>query len=281
MRMQLVFAMFTGLCMATFQHIVADDFIFVDFEELPLPEPSTYFNGAPNPGVNDFTSGGARFNNKYTVDTSVPPFVYEYWNGWAYSNTTDTASRAFENQYSALPGRDADGVVGGTYVVGFDEKNSGGGPEAVVPEIVLPQGYAPKTAWITNTTYTGETIRLGDLYGFTGPFEPGDQMQLHIFGLDAARNPLGEVIFTLADYTGGNEFILNTWQPVDLWPLAGSRTLRFELSSTDVGPFGINQPAYFALDNLQLIPVPEPGSLLLASVCGLILLVRLKRPSGR
>ena len=62
MRMQLLFALLTGMCLATFQHVVADDFVFVDFEELPLPGPSTYFNGAPNPGVNDFISGGARFD---------------------------------------------------------------------------------------------------------------------------------------------------------------------------------------------------------------------------
>ena len=42
-----------------------------------------------------------------------------------------------------------------------------------------------------------------------------------------------------------------------------ARQLTFTLESSDNGPFGMNTPAYFALDNLTVVPVPEPGALAL------------------
>jgi Domain of unknown function (DUF4465)/PEP-CTERM motif len=43
----------------------------------------------------------------------------------------------------------------------------------------------------------------------------------------------------------------------------GSESLAFTLTSTDNGPFGMNTPAYFAVDNHVSLAVPEPSSVVL------------------
>ncbi|HMO36139.1 MAG TPA: DUF4465 domain-containing protein, partial [Gemmatales bacterium] len=56
---------------------------------------------------------------------------------------------------------------------------------------------------------------------------------------------------------------------VDLSGLgAGTSALTFELTSSDVGPFGMNTPAYFAMDNL-VVAVPEPGTMALVGSAAL------------
>jgi hypothetical protein len=47
--------------------------------------------------------------------------------------------------------------------------------------------------------------------------------------------------------------------------------LGFALTSTDNGAFGMNTPAYFAMDNLAVVPIPEPSAAwLLAGGIGIL-----------
>jgi hypothetical protein len=50
------------------------------------------------------------------------------------------------------------------------------------------------------------------------------------------------------------------------------------LSSSDEGDFGMNTPAYFSVDNIQIARVPEPASILLlmSALLGMSALVRRK-----
>jgi len=66
-----------------------------------------------------------------------------------------------------------------------------------------------------------------------------------------------------------NGSILNTWQSVDLSSLSAAKTLTFSLTSSDNGAYGMNTPAYFAMDNLTLSAVPEPSTLALLCVAGI------------
>ena len=76
------------------------------------------------------------------------------------------------------------------------------------------------------------------------------------------------------------DFILSQWTTMDLSPLGSPTRLAFSLSSSDNGPFGMNTPAYFALDNLAVTSVPEPGTLVLTGLGGLALLAMRKRKKG-
>ena len=65
-----------------------------DFEDLSL-EPESYWNGSDESG--GFASGSMYFSNNY--DTT-----YDSWDGFAYSNITDTASSGWSAQYNAITG---------------------------------------------------------------------------------------------------------------------------------------------------------------------------------
>jgi hypothetical protein len=88
---------------------------------------------------------------------------------------------------------------------------------------------------------------------------------------------LGAVEVYLADFRGGLETgsILDSWLTVDLSPLGTDvAQIGFALESTDNGTWGMNTPAYLAVDDLVLgaTAVPEPGAI--AVVIGLLALGR-------
>jgi uncharacterized protein (TIGR03382 family) len=259
--------------------VLSGQSLLVGFEDLSLvlPEAETY--GGPGGGVyhngsdlaGGFSSGGVSFVNTYTDWGGG----FTSWAGWGYSTTTDVVTGDFSNQYSAYPGTASGGQV---YGIGFVDPYSGMDPVV----IDLPAGWeAPLSIDLGNTTYTALTLRDGN--GFATAFGQGDYFKLTIGGLDASGAETGAIEYYLADYRGAAEthIIQADWGSVDLSALgSGVDRLTFDLESTDVGNFGMNTPAYFALDNLLLgaTPVPEPatGSLVLA-LAGLALLAWRRR----
>jgi hypothetical protein len=50
--------------------------------------------------------------------------------------------------------------------------------------------------------------------------------------------------------------VLDQWLYADLSGLGTVNGLSFSSASSDTGPFGINTPTYFAMDNLTTVPLP-------------------------
>ncbi|MBC7354240.1 MAG: DUF4465 domain-containing protein [Thermogutta sp.] len=237
----------------------------VDFEDVGATlAPNSYWNGSPNDGHNTFTSHGFVFHNNYTQ-------AWDVWDGFAYSNKTDTTTPGHTNQYSAITGSGAGGSP--TYGVSF--VNLWGD----LPKIDVPAGVALQSMQVTNTTYAYLSMKNGDdfakKFGGSSGNDP-DWFKLTIYGKDLANQVLGTVEFYLADFRFADntlDYIVNWWATVDLTPISSARILEFSLDSSDVGPWGMNTPAYFALDNIVFQTlgggaevVPEPASLaLLAS----------------
>ena len=92
---------------------------------------------------------------------------------------------------------------------------------------------------------------------FAKQFGPSDWFLLTITGEGTSGNVLGSVNFYLKAINGP---IVNTWQSVGLSSLALARTLEFNLASSDTGPYGMNTPAYFAMDDLVLSPAASATS---------------------
>ena len=201
----------------------------VDFNDHTLA-PNSYWNGSDGSG--GFTSRGAQFNNSYDQ-------TYGSWSGWSYSDVNDTTTAGYTNQYAAYTGTAVGGS--GNYGVGY----TGG---SVAPTITLPAGMQVQSAMFTNATYAALSMLNGDQ--FAKKFGPGDWFELTITGENAANNVVGSVNFYLAQ----NGSIVNTWQSVDLSSLSAATTLGFNLTSSDTGTYGINTPAYFAIDDLTLVP---------------------------
>jgi len=223
-----------------------------------------YDNGTA--GGTGFTSRGVDFNNQYQGG---------FWSGFAYSQVTDNTTPGFGNQYSAFPGQGAGGSA--TYAVGFQDFFGG-----TIPTLSFGTTHHVTSVELSNTTYAALAMLDGD--AFSRPFgtPPGggpgrsypDWFLLTITGFDALGTPTGVVDFYLADYRFADDsldFVVDTWTYVDLSRLGGVRSIAFELSGSDVGAFGLNTPAYFALDNLV---VPEPSSGQLLGLCLLALGMR-------
>lgn len=217
----------------------------IDFEELPLSG-GDYYNGAD--GAGGFEAGGAHFANEYE------PF-YGAWSGWAYSRVVDVTTPGPTNQYAAYPGAGAGGSS--VYALTFNDPSD---PSATPPEITLPDGAEPASLAIANTTYAALSMLRGDPFAkkFGGPsgVDP-DWFRATIVGLDDQRAPLGQVEVYLADYRfpdPADDYVLDDWLTVDLSPLAGIGVRRLEVrfASTDNGDFGMNTPAYAAIDDLVL-----------------------------
>ncbi|MDC0317145.1 DUF4465 domain-containing protein [bacterium] len=205
--------------------------------------PESAYNGSDNAG--QFDTGGLVFNNEYNP-------TYGSWSGWAYSNTTDVTTSGYLNQYSSFSGGGA--VNSGTYLVGNAY------PGFVVPRITRdPASTGPFSSLdITNTTYAALSMYEGDLFGakkFGGASgNDPDSFALTIEGLDANDVSIGTVEFLLADFTfddQDSDYILDSWTSVDLSSIGDATALTFSLLSSDIGTYGMNTPAYFALDNVK------------------------------
>lgn len=223
------------------------------FEDAPLASESHFFPQV----TTTFTSGAATFNHSYTEFVSGCCHV-----DWVYSNRTDTTTGNFTNQHSAITGGGVDGSA--HYAIA----NFG------APTISFASAVSVQGAYLTNTTFTGLTLLTGDFFskkfGGASGNDP-DYLKLTIIGKDGGGATTGSVDFMLADYRFADntqDYVVTDWRWVDLAALGTVSSLQFALASSDSGEFGINTPAYFALDNLTVTAVPEPeqAALLLAGL---------------
>lgn len=224
----------------------------IDFEEVVLDEEG-FWKGADGSGA--LQIGAARFSNHYDTE-------YESWDGFAVSNWTDSETTGFGNQYSAFPGAGAGGSE--TYAISYIGFTAA--PRIDFPEAA--EGVFVDGVHITNSTYAALSMLQGDEYskkfgGDTG-LDP-DWFRLTITGYDAADEATGAVEVYLADYRfdeASEDHVLDLWQSVSLSELGRVHALDFALDSSDVGDWGMNTPAFFALDDLSFAPLALRSSTL-------------------
>jgi hypothetical protein len=220
----------------------------------------TFKNNAGASGA--FVFGGVSFPNSYTVEPT-----YTSWSGFAISNTTDTTTAGFGNQYSAITGGGAGGSS--TYAVSY-------GTTAV--KFTTSLNLNGLGASITNTTYAVLSMQIGDTFakkfgGATGTDPDFFKLTMSGFAGGTATGTL--VDFYLADFRSDNssqDYIVNQWTYVDFSALGTVDEIRFSYMTTD--PRG-GTPSYFALDNF--LAVPEPSAAVMAALGCLGLLSRRRR----
>jgi Domain of unknown function (DUF4465)/PEP-CTERM motif len=257
--------------------------IVVNFNDLGYPngsfDPNQGFPAGPAPGTGSyddgwdlgggFMSNGVVFGNAYDKPSAS-------WSGWAYSDIDDPITTGptpylndYIHQFAAIAGTAPGGS--GNYAISF-------GSGAVIN---LPARMSPVSFDVTNTTYDYLSMTHGD--DFATKFTIGDFFELKIFGytgLDGSGAEVGEVDFDLARFTSSDSLPVDAWTLVDLASLVGSQSLVFDYASSDVGPFGVNTPEYFAMDDLTLsTATPEPSTLamLLIGLAGLGCRIALNR----
>ncbi|WP_090247488.1 T9SS type A sorting domain-containing protein [Lishizhenia tianjinensis] len=221
----------------------AQNQVTVDFESLTLPTADTFYV---------FTDSYAPFTeNGVTFGANLGSWGTAH--GFVYSNMTDVTTAGYTNPYSAFAGEGANGseqyaVFNNTDTLWFEEERILVGADFV------------------NNTYAGISMRDGDQFakqfgsttnadGVDDGTNGEDFFFVRIYGWDANFDIVDSVDVYLADFRGtdAQDYILDEWTTFDLSALSGSMALTFGFQSSDVGQWGMNTPAYFAIDNLEYI----------------------------
>ena len=209
------------------------------FENFNL-EPGKYINDASP--ADGFESGSILLPNEYNEE-------FSFWSGFSISTDTNTTAPGFLNQYSAFPGEGALGTT--AYAMGYIY-------DPVVIHLNEKAIGKPMIGmYVANSTYGYLSMRDGD--GFAKKFggETGSDPD---FFLMTIKKYSGGVISDdsinvyLADYRSSNpqkDFIIQGWKHVDLSILGEVDSLVLSLTSSDVGAFGMNTPAYVAVDQIS------------------------------
>lgn len=219
-----------------------------NFENLILA-PESFWDGSDLSGTNnngvftsEFTSGAFIFPNVYDTTYGAP---YYYWSGgFAYSNQTDSVTSGAGNKYSAKAGS---GDGSSNYVVASN--NSSFKPAFVLDNLNLK---------ITNSTYAYNSMRDGDAFAkkFGGPTGNDPDWFKVTIKTYFQNTFIDSLDFYLADFRfadNSQDYIIKDWRYIEIAPTNFNvfDSIYFELSSSDVGTWGMNTPAFFCLDNLE------------------------------
>jgi hypothetical protein len=206
------------------------------FETVPLNSFS-FNNGSDLKG--GFVNGHFFYRNNY--DTT-----WKSWSGFAVSNTTDTFTQDFTNEYSSVTGKGINGTS--NYAVCF-------GSGTVIPE----KKQSLTGFYVTNSTYAYNTILKGGAFskkfgGVSG--NDKDWFRIKITNYDKGIQG-DEILFYLADYQNDDnskDYIVKNWEWIDLSKFASTDSLKITFEGSDVGQFGLNTPAYVIIDDFNAVP---------------------------
>lgn len=215
------------------------------FDTLTLSGTDTFYVNYSNPG-NDvgFNDGLAHFPTNY--DTAGYKGLRR---GFVYSNMTDSVTSGYTNPNSAKAAKGYN--ASSQYVVAYGSSNKVFLTGAAI-------GQPVKGFYATNSTYAFNSMKDGDSFarkfGDSGTVKGShpDWFLLTIYGYSGGAKKADSVNFYLADFRSADstkDYILKTWEWVDLQPLGKVDSLEFKLTSSDVGQWGMNTPAYFCMDN--------------------------------
>ncbi|HUR31945.1 MAG TPA: DUF4465 domain-containing protein [Saprospiraceae bacterium] len=230
---------FTFTLLISILQIYAYSQVIAGFENFKLGAGEYLNDASPAAG---FESGSIILPNDYNDK-------FDFWSGFAISADTNTTTPGFLNQYSAYPGKGAVGST--TYAMGYIYQ----------PTIInLKEKAIGKPMigmYVANSTYSYLSMRDGDAFAKKFGGETGTDPD---FFLLTIKKYSGGVISDdslrvyLADYRSSNpnnDYILSDWKYVDLTILGEVDSLILQLSSSDVGSFGMNTPSYVAIDEVS------------------------------
>ncbi|MES2778318.1 MAG: DUF4465 domain-containing protein [Bacteroidota bacterium] len=198
-------------------------------------------NGSGAPVDAKFNSGLFEFPNTYQSD-------YAYWSdGWAYSTMQDDSTTGYTNLYAAYPKAGNNASL--KYAVG--QQNS------MLRLTGTNTGKVVRGLYLTNGTFAALSMKKGDNIAKKFGGATGTDPDFCVVTIKKFLNGIegtDSVNCYLADFrsaTDSLDYILNTWKWVDLTSLGNVDSLRFYMTSSDNGQFGINTPTFFCIDDVM------------------------------
>ena len=198
----------------------------ISFEKAKLDENNVMFS-AP------YSEDILTFSNYYDSE-------YLYWEDFAISAVYDDTTAGFMNMYGSIS---ASAYEGNNFAVVFQGYYN-------LPTISAKQDFQPQSLYINNSTYCYLALLNGSDY--SKKFEAGDYFYITATGYANDSTETGHADFYLADFRDGKSVIIRDWTSFDLTSLGTCRTIKFSFTSTDMGDYGMNTPAYAIIDNMVI-----------------------------
>ncbi len=205
--------------------------------------------------AHDDVEDGSKGNTKYNFseglvimstswDTSFGGYFQN--GGWAFSRknfNTIEPSDFSKHLYAAASGKGYD--MSDVYAIGSNSAH-----------IKLNRGM--DTGWnlyefqLNNTTFARNSMLLGDAFAKKFNASDKDSLVLIVTGFYKGELKKNKRVM-LADFRDsdpGKHFILSNWERVEFNAIVDS--VRFDMESSDNSSWGMNTPAYFAIDHIVL-----------------------------
>jgi hypothetical protein len=176
---------------------------------------------------------------------------YKSWNGFCPSISTDNADHSADEegwtpyQWGAITTTRSSMYPG--YLLGFWNVYESKTDYVANPSCALnfTTPGTPVSIYVTNSAYGYYIMKNGS--AFSHAFENTDWCKLYIKGVRG-----GAITGTITVYLAREGQILDEWLQVDLSGLGVVDQIYFQMESTDEGEWGMNNPAYFCLENLTM-----------------------------
>jgi hypothetical protein len=210
---------------------VVDQTSVVGFEDITVPV-NGYIDSV---GVtNQFSTTSFTFQSIYNSQ-------YSYLEkGFALSTQKDTITEGTKSQYASYAGSGSGNS--NTYIVSVGTSMFKM-PTKATTLISLD---------ITNTTFAALSMKNGDQFAKKFTAQDKDFLKVWIRGYAAGKIKDSIEVY-LANFQSTNpseHYIQKSWKKVDLSKLNPVDSVNFKLESSDNSPYGMNTPAYFAIDNI-------------------------------
>lgn len=179
---------------------------------------------------------------------------YKSWLGFCPSRADDTADQGVngdwtDHQWGSITGGGANGSS--DYMLCFwdVQESLRGIPEKpsllmIFVEMAVNGLTVPRSVDITNSTWGYYAMKNGTPY--SAAFGPDDWCKVIFIGV-AGEAETGRVEFYLAK----DGQILDEWATVSLTALGEVNAVYMQMESSQSGQWGMNNPAYFCIDNLK------------------------------
>lgn len=227
----------------------------------------------------------AQFSINYAEQSYLPgqPWEYSFYNGGlAVSNWHDMQTTTYENQLSVYSSTSPSGgnfVVANGYASVDNPNNATLADYDGCGKVYLTdsQGYGLTTegqkspvtgeakdgyfqsVMLNNTTYCFKTMENGDAFASALNSENKGWFKVQFIAFDsndATAKPAGYTEAYLANFdpsqADGYLGIIDEWIQVDLSMLPKAEILVINFVGSDSGEWGLNTPAYCALDNFEI-----------------------------
>ena len=158
-----------------------------------------------------------------------------YVTGAVVTNNTDTYFKDYTDAYKSAAGG---AYAGKNYMVWYEDGFTPNVVKLKTPAVV-PGMY------VCNNVYALSSMKDGDAYA-GDPFGADDWFMLTIGGSLEGK----AVNATVEFYLGKGTNFVTDWTYVDLSKLGKVDELKFSMSGSRTGDWGLNTPAYFCIDNL-------------------------------